>query len=172
MAFSPDGKLLLTGSYDRTARLWHVPTGQPACPPLIHPRGVRAIAFSPDGQTILTGSSDGTAQFWDVTTGKSLGRPLRHPFREVVAVAFSPDGQRIITAGEQKVTRLWPVPRPVAGEIERLRLWVEVCTGLELNADGAVGALDAARWQERRMRLKVLGGPPSRKPPRRLPASN
>jgi len=139
--------------------MWRVATGQPACPPLTHRRGVKAIAFSPDGKTVLTGSSDGTARFWDVATGKPLGMPLQHPFREVRAVAFSPDGQRVATAGELKVTRVWPVPVPVSGEVERLLLWIQVRTGLELDAEGAVGALDAARWQERRKRLQELGGP-------------
>ena len=45
-------------------------------------------------------------------------------------------------------------------EVERLVLWAEFATGLELDADGAVGAMDAARWQERRKRLEELGGVP------------
>jgi WD40 repeat protein len=160
LAFSPKGEFLLTGSEDRTARLWRVPTGQLACPPLTHQRGVTSLAFSPEGTTVLTGSLDGTARFWDVTTGKALGAPLQHPLREVNAMAFSPDGKRVITAGEYKLTRLRPVPVPVAGGVERLLLWTQVRSGLELGTDGAVGALDAATWQNRKKRLEQLGGPP------------
>jgi WD40 repeat protein len=57
---------VLTGSEDRTARLWDTRTGQPQGQLLRHDRAVRAVAFSPDGQTVLTGSSDATARLWDV----------------------------------------------------------------------------------------------------------
>ena len=52
MAFSPDGKTVLTGSDDKTARLWDASTGQPIGQPLTHQDAVRAVAFSPDGKTV------------------------------------------------------------------------------------------------------------------------
>ncbi len=55
-ALSPDGRLVLTGSADRTARLWDAATGQPIGPPMEHRAEVIAVAFSPDGKTILTAS--------------------------------------------------------------------------------------------------------------------
>src|SRR5262249_51331943 len=67
VAFSPDGKSVLTGSDDRTARLWDAATGQPLGPPLAHQGPVRAVAFSPDGKSVLTGSWDKTARLWDVS---------------------------------------------------------------------------------------------------------
>ncbi len=66
VAFSPDGKTVLTGSADKTARLWDAATGQPIGPPLPHRDAVQAVAFSPDGKTVLTGSDDRTARLWDV----------------------------------------------------------------------------------------------------------
>ena len=68
MAFSPDGKTVITGCEDRTARLWDASTGRPIGPPLTHQGAVMAVAFSPDGTTVITGSRDGTARFWDVAT--------------------------------------------------------------------------------------------------------
>ena len=66
MAFSPDGKTVITGSEDNTARLWDAATGRPLGPPLTHQGEVRAVAFSPDGKTVITGSRDKTARLWDV----------------------------------------------------------------------------------------------------------
>ena len=69
MAFSPDGKTVLTGSDDHSARLWDVSTGE-RLTTFPHEDVVRAVAFSPDGKTILTGSDDKAARLWNVTTAK------------------------------------------------------------------------------------------------------
>jgi hypothetical protein len=76
VAFSPDGRMALTGSEDRTARVWDAAAGTPLGQPLAHRGSVFAVAFSPDGRTILTGSADQTAQRWDVTTRKPVGPAL------------------------------------------------------------------------------------------------
>ena len=75
VAFSPDGKTVLTGSSDKTARLWDAATGQPLGQPLTHQGRVMAVAFSPDGKTVITGSADKTARLWDAATGRPLGQP-------------------------------------------------------------------------------------------------
>ena len=111
VAYSPDGKALLTGSWDGTARLWDTATGQPLGPILEHPGRVVAVAFSPDGSTILTGSDDGTIRPWEAATGRPLKpsegdcEPLRVPLpsgQEIqpfeTAVAFNADGKAVLTA--------------------------------------------------------------------------
>jgi len=66
VAFSPDGTKVLTGSEDRTARIWDVSTGLEVHK-LTHEDLVHAVAFSPDGTKVLTGSSDKTAWIWPVS---------------------------------------------------------------------------------------------------------
>jgi WD40 repeat protein/tRNA A-37 threonylcarbamoyl transferase component Bud32 len=66
VAFQPDGALLLTGSDDKTARLWDAATLAPIGPPLKHEGPVRTVAFSLDGKMILTASLDKTVRLWRV----------------------------------------------------------------------------------------------------------
>jgi WD40 repeat protein/tRNA A-37 threonylcarbamoyl transferase component Bud32/tetratricopeptide (TPR) repeat protein len=108
MAFSPDGKTIVTGGSDGMARLWDAASGQPLGPPMRHGSWVWNVAFSPDGTTILTGCHDGTARLWDAASRQPLGPPMRHG-SWVRGVAFSPDGRTIITGGLGKEARLWDV---------------------------------------------------------------
>jgi WD40 repeat protein len=70
-ALSPDGKRIVTASWDNTARLWDAESGQPISEPLTgHTAAVASAAFSPDGKRIVTASSDRTAQLWDAESSK------------------------------------------------------------------------------------------------------
>jgi WD40 repeat protein len=75
-------------------------------------------------------------------------------------VAFSPDGKTGLTGSGDKAARLWRVPRPIEGDPERIILWAQVITGLELDEYGGTPGLDATTWEQRRQRLQELGGPP------------
>jgi WD40 repeat protein/tetratricopeptide (TPR) repeat protein/tRNA A-37 threonylcarbamoyl transferase component Bud32 len=107
-AFSPDGSLALTGSLDRTARVWDATTGRPVGQPLVHPGEVLTVAFGPDGRTAATGwgRERGDARVWDLSLGNPLGGPLTHT-ASIVALAVSPDGKRVATASRDSTARLW-----------------------------------------------------------------
>lgn len=72
VGLSPDGKRVLTGGADGTARLWDAHTGQMVRSFAGHTARVAAVAFSPDGKYVLTGSDDTTARIWDPRPGAEL----------------------------------------------------------------------------------------------------
>lgn len=105
--FSPNGKLIVTSSWDNSAKIWDVATGT-----VIHKLenehtlNVNTAVFSPDGKYVLTASDDRTAKLWDIETGQVVGRFIGHEDR-VRAAVFSPDGTCVATASSDRTIRLW-----------------------------------------------------------------
>ena len=64
IVFSPDGRVLVSGSYDRTIRLWNIATGEQLGTLDGHTYSITSVAVSPDGSTIASGSFDGTVLLW------------------------------------------------------------------------------------------------------------
>jgi WD40 repeat protein/predicted Ser/Thr protein kinase len=157
---SADGKLLLVVPFDDPwARLFRTDSGQACCPPLPMGSKVEAAAFAPDGRTAFTGNTDGTGRLWDTATGTPLGPPLEHR-GTAYAAAFAPGGRLLAVGDESGAVQLWDLPEPVAGTPERVRLRVELLTGMELDPQGALTSLGAESQREHRRRLDDLGGSP------------
>jgi WD40 repeat protein/tRNA A-37 threonylcarbamoyl transferase component Bud32 len=157
LAFSPDGKTFVTGDADGIMQLWDTAARRPRGVPLRPAISVTTVAFSPDGQTLLAGGQGKTAQLWDVATGRRLGPPLQHQ-SPIVALAFGPDGKGVLTGGQTGNVQLWTLPAPVEGAAERIVLWAQVLTGMEVDAAGVIHGLEDEVWQGRRQQLEKLGG--------------
>jgi len=112
--FSPDGKRLLTASWDTTARIWDVESGQVMVVMQGHMRRVQMAVFSPDGTRVLTASDDATARIWDAATG--WGIAILTAQTQLRSAVFSPDGKRIVTASLDGAVQLWDAEngQPVA----------------------------------------------------------
>ncbi|HEY8142870.1 MAG TPA: protein kinase [Kofleriaceae bacterium] len=103
--FSPDGRRLLTASYDDTAALWRLDSS--AREHLFrHRDDINAAAFSPDGKRITTASKDHTAVVWDAASGEPLFQLTGHA-SGVTHAAFSPDGRQIATTSADATIQLW-----------------------------------------------------------------
>jgi WD40 repeat protein/serine/threonine protein kinase len=106
LSFSPNGKALLIGCVDGTARFWDVAADREIPPVLPHASAVGAVAWAGDGTLVLTGCRDGTAHLWNVASRREILEPLRHD-GEVTATIFSPDGEVLLTGSRTGRARFW-----------------------------------------------------------------
>jgi hypothetical protein len=115
VAFSPDGKRIVTGSYDKTAKVWVAERGQEVLTLKGHTALVTCAAFSPDGKRLVSGSHDQTARVWDAHKGQEV-RALKGHTGTISSVAFSPDGKRIFAWDAQKKVLAWSAAdgKPIA----------------------------------------------------------
>ena len=108
IAYSPDGKLVASGSFDNTIKLWDVETGKELRTFYGHTGKVMSVAFSPDGKLLASGGSDFVIRLWDVSTGKQA-KVLEYHSNSVNAVRFSPDGKTIVSGSDDQTVKIWDV---------------------------------------------------------------
>ena len=115
VAYSPDGKFVLSGGEDQTLKLWDAASGKEVRTFTGHRGAVTSVAFSPDGSIALSGSSDSTLRLWEVASGHEL-HVTENLGWKVTSVAFSPDGKFVVSAADDNQVKLWALPK-----MERVR---------------------------------------------------
>ncbi|NER34138.1 MAG: hypothetical protein F6J93_08865 [Oscillatoria sp. SIO1A7] len=103
---SADGKILVSGSWDNTIKIWDLATNAIANTLNGHSLPIRQVAISPDGQTLASASDDKTVMLWDLATG-SLKATLGGHGGRVYAVAISADGKIAVSGSEDKTIKVW-----------------------------------------------------------------
>ena len=106
VAISPDGQTLVSGSNDKTIKIWQLSTGQELRTLTGHSGWISSLAISPDGQTLVSGSWDKTIKIWQLSTGQEL-RTLTGHSAHVGSVAISPDGQTLVSGSGDNTIKIW-----------------------------------------------------------------
>ncbi len=146
VAFSPDGTLAISGSYDNLLTLWDVATGEPIRNFEGHESFIRSVDYSPDGKTVLSGAMDDTMILWDVETGAIIRRfgpdnpdtpdVIEGHSNSVRTVVYSPDGTKAVSASDDYTLIYWDLEtgdiiHQFVGHDERVR-------GADISPDGTL----------------------------------
>ena len=138
IAFSPDGKRLITGSWDRTAVIWDAASGRPLIALRGHTDKITGVAFA-GGSRAITSSADGTARIWDIGAGsgeETLAFPASA--KPLYKVVYSPDGKRIATGAADGTAKTWDAHTGGAGLVLPHGDSAEVLvTSVAFSSDGA-----------------------------------
>ena len=112
VAFSPDGRLIVSGGADNTLIAWDAVAGNEVRTLRGHQGPVNSVAFSPDGRLIVSGSNDHTLKLWSAQNAKEL-QTLQGHRAAVTAVIFSPDGRSVVSGAADGVIKHWSLSKEI-----------------------------------------------------------
>lgn len=98
--FSPDGKRVVTASWDYHGQLWDAETGRAVGAPMTHGDRITSARFSPDGKWVVTASID-NSHILECGNRRPVGFPMKHD-QAIFSASFSPDGKRVVTASKDE----------------------------------------------------------------------
>ena len=133
VALSPDGRQAVSGSLDKTLKVWDLETGAELRTLFGHSDSVNGVALSPDGRRAVSASLDKTLKVWDLETGAEL-RTLAGHSSSVYGVALSPDGRRAVSASFDKTLKVWDLE--TGAELRTLFGHSSYVYGVALSPDG------------------------------------
>ncbi|WP_448546111.1 NB-ARC domain-containing protein, partial [Roseiflexus sp.] len=123
VAVSPDGRFIVSGSWDNTLKVWDTDSGHLLRSLEGHTSGVYAVAVSPDGRFIVSGAYDRTVKVWEAASGHLLRSLEGHT--GVNAVALSPDGRTIVSGANDGTLQVWDATDGrLLRSLERHKSWV------------------------------------------------
>ncbi|ETO13217.1 G-protein beta WD-40 repeats containing protein [Reticulomyxa filosa] len=131
--FSPDGTKIVSGSVDKTIRLWDSLSGRQLQCLEGHSNFVNSAQFSFDGSKIVSCSDDKTIRVWDVSSEEQL-QCLEGHLDYVYSAQFSPDGTKIVSGSRDKTIRLWDVSS--GKEIQSLKDHTGPVFSVDFSSDG------------------------------------
>ena len=156
---SDDGQVALVLEPGTSARVWHLASRRPLGPPLrlasiAQQVEITAANDAPSAEQPGDEQNSGETLSDDNPAEQATSQP-----GQSVAVAHHA-GTTLVLIGSGRTAILWRLPSPVDGTAERLMLWTQTITGMELDATGALYPLDSVSLQQRARRLEELGGWP------------
>lgn len=115
VAFSPDGRRVVSGHMNNAVTVWDAATGQPLAQMSGHTKRALSVAFSPDGRVVASGSEDGTARLWDAATGAPL-KAARGPSAPAASAPAAKPAPAPKPAPNTAAPAKTPAPAPKAAE--------------------------------------------------------
>jgi WD40 repeat protein len=136
VAWRPDGKQLVTASYDKTLKLWDPVTGKTVADLKDHADAVYACAYHSNGKYLATCSGDRSVRVWDPVKGTRIYTLAGHT-EMVTSLAFHPTAEQLVSGGADKAAKLWNLKADSGENVRTYAAQSDVITDIRFAPDGS-----------------------------------